>query len=196
MEYKTTHLSRRLSTINVLALALGCIVGWGAFVLPGDSFLPKGGTLGTGIGLIIATGIMIVIACNYHYMITRIPEAGGEFTYAKNAFGRAHGFICAWFLILSYGVLVPFNSTGLALVARTLLGDFLQWGFHYQVAGYERYRRTGLESSRGFWLFSQLRHFCLWGLTPFLNLRKNSISHIRNLSELWWAQSCLAEPST
>lgn len=139
MEDRGTHLSRRLSTINVLALALGCIVGWGAFVLPGDSFLPKGGTLGTGIGLFIATVVMIVIACNYHYMITRIPEAGGEFTYAKDAFGRTHGFICAWFLILSYGVLVPFNSTGLALVARTLLGNLLQWGFHYQVAGYEIY---------------------------------------------------------
>lgn len=139
MSGKDTHLSRQLSTINVLALALGCIVGWGAFVLPGDSFLPKGGTLGTGIGLVIATAVMIVIACNYHFMITRIPEAGGEFTYAKDAFGRTHGFICAWFLILSYGVLVPFNSTGLALVARTLLGDFLQCGFHYQVAGYEIY---------------------------------------------------------
>jgi len=132
-------LKKQLSLINVISIAFGCIVGWGAFILPGNTFLAKGGTLGTIIGITAAMFVMIIIACNYHYMIVHIPEAGGEYTYAKTAFGKTNGFICAWFLILSYGVLVPCNATGLALVARTLLGDFLQFGFHYNIAGYEIY---------------------------------------------------------
>lgn len=34
-------LEKSLSPLQVCALALGSIVGWGCFVLPGDMFLPR-----------------------------------------------------------------------------------------------------------------------------------------------------------
>ena len=74
-------LNRSLSKLNVWALAFGCIVGWGAFVLPAQNFLPKAGPLGTLVGMIIAALVMIIIVFNYNYMIKMFPEAGGEFTY-------------------------------------------------------------------------------------------------------------------
>lgn len=136
---KKVSLEKKLSPINVLALAFGCIIGWGAFVMPGNTFLPKAGPGGTALGMVFASIIMLVIVFNYYFMINKFPVAGGSFTYAKNAFGKKHGFICSWFLSLSYATLVPMNATALALIARNLLGDFFQKGFHYTVAGYDVY---------------------------------------------------------
>lgn len=38
-------LQRKLSPLNVWALALGSIIGWGAFVMPANTFLPNAGPL-------------------------------------------------------------------------------------------------------------------------------------------------------
>lgn len=63
--------------------------------------------------------------------------AGGEFTYANEAFGKTNAFICAWFLGLSYLAIVPLNATALALIGRNLMNNVFQIGFHYSVAGYD-----------------------------------------------------------
>lgn len=133
------QLQKKLSPVNVWALAFGCIIGWGAFVMPGNTFLVKAGPLGTAIAMGIASLIMIVIAFNYNYMINRFPVAGGEFTYTQNAFGKIHAFICSWFLGLSYLAIVPLNATALALIGRNLMGNTFKFGFHYNVVGYDIY---------------------------------------------------------
>lgn len=134
-----TYLEKKLSPVNVWSLALGCIIGWGAFVMPGNTFLINAGPLGTAIAMGLAAVIMCVIAFNYNYMIQKYPVAGGEFTYTDNAFGKTCGFICAWFLGLSYLAIVPLNGTALALIGRNLLSNVFQFGFHYQVADYDVY---------------------------------------------------------
>jgi len=132
-------LEKKLSPLNVWSLALGCIIGWGAFVMPGNTFLAKAGPLGTAIAMAIAALIMIVIAFNYNYMINKYPVAGGEFTFTQQAFGQTHAFICSWFLGLSYLAIVPLNATALALIGRNLMDNVFQIGFHYNVAGYDIY---------------------------------------------------------
>lgn len=132
-------LEKKLTPINVWSLALGCIIGWGAFVMPGNTFLSKAGPLGTTIAMFTAAIIMIIIALNYDYMINKYPVAGGEFTYTQMAFGRNHAFLCSWFLGLSYLAIVPLNGTALALIGRNLMDNIFQFGFHYSVAGYDVY---------------------------------------------------------
>lgn len=132
-------LQRKLSPLNVWALALGSIIGWGAFVMPGNTFLPNAGPVGTAIALGIAALIMICIAFNYDYMINHFPVAGGEFTFTNASFGPTVGFICAWFLGLSYLAIVPLNATALALIGRNLFPDLTQWGYLYSVEGYSIY---------------------------------------------------------
>ena len=136
---KDVKLEKKLSPINIWALALGCIIGWGAFVMPGNTFLVNAGSLGTLIAMGIAAFMMIIIAFNYNYMINRYPVAGGEFTYTQKVFGEKHAFICFWFLGLSYLTIVPLNATALALIGRNLMGNIFQIGFHYEVAGYDIY---------------------------------------------------------
>lgn len=139
MENKELKLEKNLSSINVWSLAFGCIIGWGAFVMPGNTFLVKAGPAGTAIAMGIAAVIMIIIAFNYNYMINLYPVAGGEFAFAKEAFGRRHAFVCSWFLGLSYFAIVPLNATALALIGRNLLNNVFQVGFHYTFAGYDIY---------------------------------------------------------
>ena len=139
MEGNGVQLERRLSSVNVWSLAFGCIIGWGAFVMPGDTFLAKAGPLGTVIAMAAAALVMVVIALNYNFMLNRYPVAGGEFTYTHMAFGRQHAFVCSWFLGLSYIAIVPLNATALALIGRNLLGGMFQVGFHYSFAGYDIY---------------------------------------------------------
>lgn len=69
-------LQRKLSPLNVWALALGSIIGWGAFVMPANTFLPNAGPLGTLIAMAAGAIIMVVIALNYSYMDQPFPGSG------------------------------------------------------------------------------------------------------------------------
>ena len=133
------HLNRRLTPLNVWSLAFGCVIGWSAFVMPGNLFLRSAGPLGTLIAMQVAAFVMLIISYSYSYMITKFPMTGGEFIYAKRSFGVHHGFICAWFLSLSYLSVIPLNATALNLILRAVFGDVFRFGFHYTVAGYEVY---------------------------------------------------------
>ena len=146
-------LTRYLSPVSVWALSFGCAVGWGAFVMPGTTFLPIAGPLGTALGIGIGAAVMLVIGMNYHFMMNRFPDAGGTFTYTKNAFGYDHGFLSAWFLLLTYIAIVWANATALALIGRNLLGSLFQFGFHYQIAGYDIYLGEALLSIAALVLF-------------------------------------------
>ena len=95
---KTTNnsskLKRQLTPMNVWALAFGCIIGWGSFVNPGKKFLPNSGVAGTAIAMALGALVMIIIAFSYAYMIPKYPKAGGEFTFAKECFGKKAAFNC------------------------------------------------------------------------------------------------------
>ena len=128
-----------LTIAGAWALAFGCSVGWGSFVMPGNTFLPLAGPVGSAVGLGLGAVVMLVIAANYHYLMIRFPDAGGTYTYTKKSFGYDHGFLSAWFLILTYVAIIWANATALPLIARTLLGNAFQFGFHYEIAGYHVY---------------------------------------------------------
>ena len=121
-----------LTALGAWALAFGCAVGWGSFVMPGNTFLPLAGPVGSAIGLGLGAVVILIIAANYHFLMNRFPDAGGTYTYTKKSFGYDHGFLSAWFLILTYVAIIWANATALPLIARTLLGNTFQFGFHYE----------------------------------------------------------------
>ena len=133
----TPSSNKHLSPLAAWAFAFGTAVGWGAFVMPGTLFLPKTGPLGTSIGVFIGAVIMAVIAWNYHYMTRRHPGPGGAFSFASRTFGIDHGFLCAWFLSLTYMAIVWANATALTIVGRCLFGDVFRFGFSYRLAGFD-----------------------------------------------------------
>jgi len=128
-----------LSPLGAWALAFGCSVGWGSFVMPGNTFLPIAGPVGTAIGMAIGAAVIMVIGLCYHYMMNVYPDCGGAFTYTKKTLGYDHGFLSAWFLLLTYVAVIWANATALPLIARNLFGSTFQFGFTYQLAGFHIY---------------------------------------------------------
>ena len=125
--------------LSAWALAFGCTVGWGSFIMPGTTFLPAAGPLGTVLGISLGGIVMAVVAWNYRCMIERHPGSGGAYSCVREVFGFDHAFVCGWFLCLTYVAIVWANATALSLVSRAIFGDLFAFGFHYSVAGYEIY---------------------------------------------------------
>ena len=138
-QQNSTSLSPYLSPLAVWALAFGSAVGWGAFVMPGTTFLPIAGPWGSVIGLLIGAVVMLIIGFSYRFLMVRYPDAGGSYTYAAKVLGSDHGFLCAWMLLLTYTAIIWANSTALSLIVRYLFGDIFCFGFSYKIAGYTVY---------------------------------------------------------
>ena len=139
-------LDRYLSPMDVWAMAFGCMVGWGVFAMPGNTFLPVAGPLGTLISMVLGFCVMLIIGSNFSYLMGRSSITGGVYSYTKEAFGRDHAFLSCWFLCLSYLTIVFLNGTALFLVVRTLFAETAQTGLHYTVAGNDIYLRETLVS--------------------------------------------------
>lgn len=147
---------RNLGPLDVWAMAFGLMVGWGVFVMPGTTFLPVAGPLGTIIAMLVGTIVVLVVAHNFTYLMGRTPSAGGVYAFAKEAFGRDHAFISSWFLCLSYLTIVFLNGTALFVVVRTFFGESLQVGFSYSVAENPVYLGEALVSISGLALVGAL----------------------------------------
>lgn len=138
-EIQHTSLEKTLSPMQVWALALGSIVGWGCFVLPGDSFLPNAGPFAALIGFAIGALLLCFVAIAYSYMIQYAPVAGGEYAYAYIGYGPTNAFICGWALVLGYISIIAINISALALLCRFLLPGVFEVGELYSIAGWKIY---------------------------------------------------------
>ncbi len=128
-----------MGVVSVWAMAFGCIIGWGAFVLPGTTFIPSAGAMGTFIGVIIATLIGLVFCCNYSWMVHKFPHDRGSYVYTRNILGEDHGFLAAWSILLAYISILWANVSAFTVLFRSFFGNHLQFGFHHNVAGYDVY---------------------------------------------------------
>lgn len=126
---------KKLNKIDILALALGSIIGWGSFTLPGSKFLHQSGIISTAIGFILGGLAIVFIQKGYHIMMERHNEDGGEFSYTYNKLGKSHGFVVGWSLTLCYISMIPLNATAFVLVLKKLFGSSLDFIYLYDIAG-------------------------------------------------------------
>jgi amino acid transporter len=149
------ELARKLKPANVWAIALGTIIGFGCFVLPGD-WIRQAGPLGTALGLFLGSLIMLLVGRSYGFMVGRYPVAGGEYAFSYLGFGRTHAFACGWLLSLAYLCIVPVNATALTILVKFLAPDWFTWGHMYTVAGWDVYVLEILIASAAMLLFGYL----------------------------------------
>jgi len=128
-------MDRYLSPLDVWGMAFGCMIGWGAFVMPGTTFLPVAGPAGTILAIVAGLFVMLVIGYSISYLMKREPRTGGVYSYTKEAFGRDHAFLCSWFLCLSYLTIVFLNATALFIVIRTMMEDSSNGAVLYTING-------------------------------------------------------------
>ncbi len=130
-------LTKYLTPLGVWALTFGCCIGWGSFVMPGTTFLPTAGPVGTIVAIFLSAIIIFIIAANYHFMINQQPDSGGAFSFTKKILGFDHAFLCAWFLWLAYVSLIWANATAFVLIGKNIFGDLFQFGFRYKIFSHE-----------------------------------------------------------
>lgn len=69
MNNNNNSLKKSMSATDIWCLALGAMIGFGCFVLPGNSFLPQAGPLGTAIGLYIGAVMVMIISVSFSYLV-------------------------------------------------------------------------------------------------------------------------------
>ena len=88
-ENNTTNRKPYLTALGAFSLAFGCAVGWGSFVMPGSTFLPVAGPIGTAIGLGIGGLVMLIIALNFQKQRTV-----GSDRHGISSDNRCHHLLC------------------------------------------------------------------------------------------------------
>jgi len=136
-------LQKSVKQLDVLFLAVGALIGFAVFVLPGDAFLIKSGPWGAWIGVGVGAILTIIVAYSYGYLIKKYPLCGGSFTFTILAFKgesrKKHAFISAWFLLIAYVALLCINGAGCGLVVRYIFPGVFSQTLLYQVAGWDVY---------------------------------------------------------
>ncbi|MCR1899589.1 APC family permease [Irregularibacter muris] len=135
MSNGSEQFERVLSTKDVLALAVGAMIGWGWIVLAGD-WVETAGSLGA-IAAFILGGIMIIfVGLTYGELTAALPECGGEHIFSYRALGRNMSFICTWAIILGYISVVAFEAVAFPTVLEYLMPSYVK-GYMYTVSGYD-----------------------------------------------------------
>ena len=128
-----------MSAFSIWGLSFGCVIGWGCIVMPGTTFLPDAGPLGSVLGHLAAAAMILVVSANYSILASRFPDSEGTYGYIRKMLGDDYAFLSAWSLVISYLMLFWANSTAYTLIGRYFFGEILQWGMHYKIAGYDVY---------------------------------------------------------
>jgi methyl-accepting chemotaxis protein len=147
MTTKNTALDKELGLKDTLALAFGCMIGWGWVVLVGE-WISVAGSMGAIGGFLAAGAILVVIGLLYAELAAAMPMAGGAQNYCMRAFGRWPAFFCSWALVLGYVSITVFEAVALPQVAEYFVGP-LDQGYLWTIADNDVYLTYGLMGAAG-----------------------------------------------
>ncbi|MBE3591879.1 MAG: amino acid permease [Thermoanaerobacter sp.] len=115
-------LAKKLTAIDLAALAIGSVVGTGIFVATGEGALRAGPAV---IVSYIIGGITAALAALiFAELATMFPVAGSTYTYSYVAFGEIIAWIIGWDLLLEYLVSASAVASGWSGTFVGLLKSF------------------------------------------------------------------------
>jgi len=89
-------LQRSLGIWSAAAIVVGTVIGSGIFIVP-SAMVKNVGTPLTVFAVWIVGGLLSLFgALSYAELAAALPEAGGEYVYLREAYGRFWGFIYGW----------------------------------------------------------------------------------------------------
>ncbi len=105
--YEDGELHRTLGLFSAAAIVAGSMIGSGIFLVTPDAarYVDTAGLL---VALWIFTGIMTLLgAASYGKLAAHLPEAGGQYVFLREAWGRIPAFLYGWvfFLVVQTGFL-------------------------------------------------------------------------------------------
>lgn len=102
-----TGLVKGLGLLDATTLVMGSMIGSGIFIVPADIARQV-----QAPGLMLMTWIVtalltLIAALSYGELAAAMPQAGGQYVYLREAFGRLPGFLYGWtlFFVIQTGTL-------------------------------------------------------------------------------------------
>lgn len=129
--------NKTFSSMDILMIAFGAMIGWGWVVSTGD-WIGTAGVVGAMLGFILGGVMIFFIGMAYAELTPAMPECGGEHVFSMRAMGPVGSFICTWAIILGYVSVVCFEACALPTIITYVWPQFLQ-GYLYSVAGFDIY---------------------------------------------------------
>lgn len=127
--------TRVLGMKDVMALAIGAMIGWGWIVLSG-TWINTAGSLGAILAFVIGGVMILFVGLTYSELTSAMPECGGEHVFSHRALGPNASFICTWAIILGYISVVAFEAVAFPTVLEYIIPSYVK-GYLYTVSGYD-----------------------------------------------------------
>lgn len=99
--HHSSKLKKELKTMDLILLGLGAMVGTGIFVITGTAAAKYAGP-SLIISFAIAAFSCVLSALCYAEFASRVPIAGGAYSYAYTIFGELIGWITGWLVVCEY----------------------------------------------------------------------------------------------
>ena len=113
MSHDAIRLKRSLSLLDAIMIGLGPTIGPTIFVVPRTAFDLAGSS--SVLTLILAGIITLITAFNYAELSSRIPEAGGGYSFANKAFGGFKAFLAGWFMWIGSTAYIALSAITFAI---------------------------------------------------------------------------------
>ena len=121
-----SDMKRSMTTLQLVALGIGAIIGTGIFVITGQAAAEYAGPALTISFAISALGCAMAALC-YAEFASMMPSAGSVYTYSYASMGEFMGWFIGWTLVLEYLSVCSAVAVGWSGYAVSLLND---WGIH------------------------------------------------------------------
>ena len=119
-------LDRRLGVFSATTIIVGSMIGSGIFIAP-SIMAGYIATPGLWLGLwIVGGGMTLLGALAYAELCAMMPQAGGQYVFLREAFGRLTAFLYGWTLLLV--IQTGFNAAVAIAFAKFLGGVGLRVG--------------------------------------------------------------------
>ncbi len=120
------ELTRSLRQGDLVLVVIGTVIGSGIWLVPGTVLRNTAGDPGWALLVWVVGGICSLLgALTFAELGTLYPDAGGSYTYVREAFGRFPAFLLGWTLFLAINT----GSTAtLAVAFSTYAGELMPLG--------------------------------------------------------------------
>ena len=137
------HFHRSLTLLDGALLVIGSMIGSGIFIVSADIAQAVGSAGWLIVVWLISGFITLTAALSYGELSGMFPQAGGQYVYLREAFGKFYGFLYGWsfFAVIQTGTIaavgVAFGKFTGYLVPQLGDGNILMGtkeGFHISAA--------------------------------------------------------------
>src|SRR6266581_77503 len=94
---ESTSLPRTLGFTDLVLITLGTVIGSGIFLVPSVVLRKTGGSVAIALGVWVVAGVLSLLgAFTYAELGAMHPDAGGLYSYIRDAFGPLLAFLYGW----------------------------------------------------------------------------------------------------